>query len=550
MSKSAKLHKFVVVGGGAGGLELVTTLGRKLGKHRKAKVYLVDGSPTHIWKPLLHEVATGALNVGEDELNYFTHAYSFGYRFHFGFMKGIDRNRKVIISDKIKDLEGNIISGPRELRYDTLVLAVGGKTNSFGTPGVEEFCQRLDNPIGAEKLRRRFLGQAIGVALGRDPKIRIGIVGAGATGVELASEIFHTMTEIRAYGAKITADQLKITIMEAAPTVLAGVGEHVSAFAHQELTKKGIDIKTHCMIEKVTEKGFILGDGSLLETDIKIWTAGIKAHDWLSTLGLKTDRTNRLQVNEYLQTEDPSIYAFGDCAFAPNIKEPGKTLPASAQCAHQQAEWLAKRLMNDLKGKSTKPFVFNSQGQLVSLGNSTAVGTVNGLVSKVSLKGKSAKIVYSTLYPAQNDDCNQFMRDFHRRGPNVVGRLELPTDDLYPKYKLKIGFSSPIRQMAFRQLRAKDSGTHKEFIIDPMEMQRNGKLLLDVQIRLHRAFGPTSRVTRIVYNNLALCGDPVDASDFDFFLSTSTSTSTLTPFIRPTNITKIKDVGEDEDDIF
>ncbi|CAL8110197.1 unnamed protein product [Orchesella dallaii] len=313
-------------------------------------------------------------------------------------MKGIDRDRKVIISNKIRDLEGNVLSGPRELRYDTLVLAVGGRTNSFGTPGVEEFCQRLDNAKGAEKLRRRFLGQAIGVSLGRDPKIRIGIVGAGATGVELASEIYHTMTEIRAYGAKISSDQLAITIMEAAPMVLAGVGENVSAFAHKELVKKGIDIKTSCMIKNVTEKGFVLGDGSVLEKDIKIWTAGIKAHDWLNTLGLPTDKTNRLKVNEYLQTEDPSIYAFGDCAWAPNIKDPGKSLPASAQCAHQQASWLAKKLMNNLKGKSTKPFTFSSNGQLVSLGNTTAVGTVNGMVSSVSVQGKSAKLVYSTLY--------------------------------------------------------------------------------------------------------------------------------------------------------
>ncbi|CAL8110201.1 unnamed protein product [Orchesella dallaii] len=161
-----------------------------------------------------------------------------------------------------------------------------------------------------------------------------------------------------------------------------------------------------------------------------------------------------------------------------------------------------------------------------------------------------AQLFVSTA--AQNTDCIQFLKNFHRRGPNVSGRLEIPVDDMYPKYKLKISFSSPIHHMTFRQLRAKDSGTHKEFVIDPMEMQRDGTLLLDIQIRLQRLFGPTSRVTRIVYNNVALCGDPVDASDFDasFLLSTSTSSSTSIPLLIPTNSTNSKDFGEDEDDIF
>ncbi len=113
---------------------------------------------THVWKPLLHEVATGALNVGEDEVNYFTHASQFGYRFHYGWMNGLDTKRKIIKTAPITDLEGNEVSGPREFAYDKLVMAVGGQTNSFGIPGVYENCFRLDCVKEAERLRRRFLG--------------------------------------------------------------------------------------------------------------------------------------------------------------------------------------------------------------------------------------------------------------------------------------------------------------------------------------------------------------------------------------------------------
>lgn len=156
----SSLHRIVVVGGGAGGLELITHLGKSVGRKRMVQPILVDGCQTHIWKPLLHEVATGSLNTGEDELNYFSHGHRSGYEFQYGWMNGLDRSRKVIKIAPIMDLDGRQIAGPRELRYDTLVLAVGGTTNAFGTPGVKENCICLDTPADAEYLRKRILGDA------------------------------------------------------------------------------------------------------------------------------------------------------------------------------------------------------------------------------------------------------------------------------------------------------------------------------------------------------------------------------------------------------
>jgi len=400
----SSLQRIVVVGGGAGGLELVTLLGKSLGKKRLALPTLLDGSPTHIWKPLLHEVATGALNTGEDELNYFSHGHSSGYEFQYGWMTGLDRKKKQIHIGPINDYTGKPISGPRDLSYDTLVLAVGGISNSFGTPGVDKHCICLDTPADAELLRRQILSQALSVVLGSAPsgRLRIGIVGAGATGVELAAEIHHTICELRNCGANLFQEQLEMTLMEGGPRILAGSHQSLSEFATKELRKRNIDVKTNCIIKSVNEKGFVLQDGSVLEKDIKIWTAGIKAPDWLSTLGLQTDKVNRVKTNEYLQSlDDPSIFALGDCASVPWGKDHNVCLPATAQVAHQEAEWLVKKLKARLENKNVEPFVFKPQGMLVSLGEGTAVGSLAAIVGPKRdyyVEGRGAKALYSSLY--------------------------------------------------------------------------------------------------------------------------------------------------------
>lgn len=240
------------------------------------------------------------------------------------------------------------------------------------------------------------------MAFRKVPVIRIGIVGGGATGVELASEIHRTMTEIKAYGAAITGAELEITILEAGSTILPGAAPHMQKFATKELNDRGIQVRTECRIKEVGEKGFKLADGKVLEKDIKIWAAGIKAPEWLRECGLEVDKLNRIIVNKFLQCEkDPSILAIGDCANVKEAKDPTKLCPATAQCAHQQAEYLAVKIRNDILNKKTsRPFTFNSQGMLVSLGHTTAVGTVTGLTSKSDFRfqGRSAKFLYSTLY--------------------------------------------------------------------------------------------------------------------------------------------------------
>lgn len=138
-------HRIVIVGGGAGGLELATRLGKSLGKRKQAEITLVDTNLTHIWKPLLHEVAAGSLNSSEDELNYVAQAKWNHFNFQLGRMSGLDREGKQIQLAATLDEEGRELLPARTLGYDTLVIAVGSNTNDFGTLGAAQHCLFLED---------------------------------------------------------------------------------------------------------------------------------------------------------------------------------------------------------------------------------------------------------------------------------------------------------------------------------------------------------------------------------------------------------------------
>ena len=152
-------HHIVVVGGGAGGLVLATKLGNRLGRRGEARITLVDCALTHIWKPLLHEVAAGTLRADTDGLDYFAHARAHHFVFELGEMRGLDRARRELILGPVTDASGAELVPGRRLGYDTLVIAVGSVLNDFGVPGVREHCLFLDSPAEAERIHQQVFGR-------------------------------------------------------------------------------------------------------------------------------------------------------------------------------------------------------------------------------------------------------------------------------------------------------------------------------------------------------------------------------------------------------
>ncbi|MBA6063966.1 NAD(P)/FAD-dependent oxidoreductase [Pseudomonas mosselii] len=396
-------HRIVIVGGGAGGLELATRLGKSLGKRKQAEITLVDANLTHIWKPLLHEVAAGSLNSSEDELNYVAQAKWNHFNFQMGRMSGLDRENKLIQLAATLDDEGRELLPARTLGYDTLVIAVGSNTNDFGTLGAAQHCLFLDSRKQAERFHQQLLNHYLRAHAGdvASEQISVAIVGAGATGVELAAELHNAAHELAAYGLdKIQPKDMHITIIEAGPRVLPALPERISVPVHKTLEKLGVTVMTNAAVSEVTADGLKTASGEVIQASLKVWAAGIRAPGFLKDIdGLETNRINQLVVRPTLQTTlDDNIFAFGDCAACP---QPGsdRNVPPRAQAAHQQASLLAKSLKLRLENKALPTYEYKDYGSLVSLSRFSAVGNLMGnLMGSVKLEGWLARMFYVSLY--------------------------------------------------------------------------------------------------------------------------------------------------------
>jgi len=400
-------HQIVVVGGGAGGLELVTRLGDTLGKRRQARIVLVEKSRTHLWKPLLHAVAAGSLNMDEHALDYLAqaHWHHFGYR--FGEMIGLDRARRQVHLAPTYDEEGLEITPPRSIPYDTLVVAVGSVTNDFGTPGAARYAIPLDTPEQAVRFNHRLVNACIRAQSQTGPvrlgQLHVAIIGAGATGTELAAELHRTAREIVAYGLdRINPEKdIRITLIEAAERILPALPPRISESTTKLLQDLNVDVRANSKVTEVRADGVLLVDGGFIPSELVVWSAGVKGADVLAHLdGLEATRSNQLVTLPTLQTtKDPDIFAMGDCAACPRPGYP-MPVPPRAQAAHQQASHLVRQLRRRLEGKPLEPYVYRDFGSLVSLGKYSTVGSLMGfLIGKnFFIEGWFARLTYRSLY--------------------------------------------------------------------------------------------------------------------------------------------------------
>ncbi|MBE0510652.1 MAG: NAD(P)/FAD-dependent oxidoreductase [Chromatiales bacterium] len=399
-------HRIIIVGGGAGGLELATKLGRSLGRKGRAEIILIDASRTHIWKPLLHEVAAGTLDSSEDELEYLAQARWNHFRFRLGRMNGLDRHNKTIRLAPSFNEEGVEIIPERLFAYDTLVMAVGSLCNDFGIPGVKEHCLFLDTTAQAERFQKQLLNCMLKAHTSGKPiaegELNVAIVGAGATGVELAAQLHHVTRLLSAYGLDSIDPEkhIRIHLVEAGPRILPALPARLAAAAQNELHRLGVTVHSGQRVVSISEAGIHTADGGMIPAGLKVWAAGIKAPAFLHELdGLETNQINQLVVSASLQTtRDEDIFALGDCAACP-MDEQGNLVPPRAQAAHQQASLLAKSLRRRLQGKPLLPYRYHDYGSLVAMGRYTTVGNLmGGLAGSMMVSGFFARFVYLSLY--------------------------------------------------------------------------------------------------------------------------------------------------------
>jgi len=396
-------RQVVIVGGGAGGLELAAKLG---GLHGRDRITLVDSRPFHIWKPSLHEAAAGTLDIHQEGLSYPMLAHLRGFTFAQGELLAVDRTARTVRIGAVAAPDGQVVLPERELAYDVLVLAIGSVSNFFNTPGAAEHAVTLDTTEGAEQFRLTMLKAMaqIDQAKVRDPSARLDlvIVGGGATGVELAAELNEASHVVTAYGLRhFHADRdLAITLVEGAPRLLSALPVKLAQAAHARLIALGIRVETDCRVAEVTANSVRTADGREFPATLCMWAAGIKGPSVLAQLDLPLNRMGQLELNERLESADPHILALGDCSAVPWTD--GRTVPARAQAAHQQADYLAAKITARLRGRPepTEPYVYRDHGSLVSLGQDAGVGSLMGKLAGRGLfvSGTLARLMYMSLH--------------------------------------------------------------------------------------------------------------------------------------------------------
>ena len=435
IEQKTNLHRIVIVGGGAGGLELATQLGRKLGRRRKALITLVDRSRTHLWKPLLHQVAAGSMDLNDHELDYLYQARWHHFQFRLGKMVGLDRAAKEIELAPTMDEAGREVLSAYRIAYDTLIIAVGSTTNDFGTPGAAEHAISLDNPQQAALFHSRLLNACLRANAQQGQlesgQLHIAIIGAGATGVELAAELHNTIREFLSFGLdRINPEKdIKITIVEAAPKILPALSERLSLAVSGLLEKLNVEVLTGERVTEVSPSGVKTATGREVPAELVVWAAGIKAPDFLKDIGgLETNRINQLVVLQTLRTtRDENIFAFGDCASCP-WPEKKNSVPPRAQSAHQQASHLVRMMPRRLRGEAVRPFEYRDFGSLISLGKFSTVGSLMGSITRGSfmIEGFFAKIMYLSLYKMHEFALHGFTKVFLDTLARIITRRTEP----------------------------------------------------------------------------------------------------------------------------
>lgn len=432
-----KLHQVVIVGGGAGGLELATKLGNTLGKKKKAEIVLIDAKKTHVWKPLLHEIAAGSLNPDKDELEYIAQAHWHHFKFRFGRVDNVNAKKKTVSIAPTIDTDGSEIIPRREIAYDSLVIAVGSTINDFGIDGAKTNSIALDTQEQAErfhqKLHNSILKAQTQVGKIKPGQLEVAIVGGGATGVELAAELHKATREMTAYGLdRINPDRdIHISLIEASSRLLPALPPKISDSVELELRRLNVKLYLGDRVTKVTPDGVETANKEKILSSLVVWAAGIKAPEFLKQIkDIQTNNINQIVVNSSLQSiSNEHIFAFGDCAACPIKPGSEATVPPRAQAAHQQASMLYKLIKQRIvKPKKPYPeYTYKDYGSLVNLGRYSTVGNLMGALmgGNMFIEGLVARFMYLSLYQMHLMALHGPVSVFFRLlGKLIVGRTE------------------------------------------------------------------------------------------------------------------------------
>ena len=358
-------RRVVVVGAGFGGLAVARTLAGS-----GLDVLLIDRVNYHTFYPLLYQV--GAAEIGPTSIAHPTRSLlrGGGVSFQLGTLEDVDPAQR-----RVRTSNGWI-------EYDRLVLALGSVPVYFGVDGAAEHAFALRTMDDAVALRHHLLLQFERAALSEDPierrrMLTFVIVGGGPTGVEYAgalAELFYG--SLRADFPDVEPAEITVELVEAGPRLLAGMPEHLGAYALARVRRMGVQVRTESAVARVHSRGVELGDGQGITSNTVVWTAGVGGDPRAAAWGLPLGPGGRVRVRPTLQVDGlPDVYAIGDLAW---LEQDGAPLPMVAQTAMQMGQWTARNLVRSFEDQPQEPFRYKDLGMLAVIGRNAAVADLGG----------------------------------------------------------------------------------------------------------------------------------------------------------------------------
>lgn len=385
--------RILILGGGFGGLYTALALDRLAGHREDLEIVLVNRENHFLFTPMLHEVAASDLDL-TTIVNPIRKMLR-RVRFFCGETESIDLARK-----QVRVWHGDS-RHHHDLEYDHLVIGFGSVTNTYGLPGVAERCMTMRSLGDAIALRNRIIANLEEAdfeccASLRRRLLTVVVAGGGFAGVETAAAIHDFVHEALPYYPNLSPEQIRVVVVHSGEAILPELGPKLGHYAMRKLKDRGVEIVTGLRVARCEEGAVVLSDGSAIESDTLIWTAGTAPNPLVGALPCNLEG-GRIKVDEQLAVPEwPGVWAVGDCACVPDSRT-GKPHPPTAQHAIRQGRHLAQNILAAIDGRDLRPFRFRTLGQLASLGRRTGVARVLG----VNFSGFLAWWLWRTIYLAK-----------------------------------------------------------------------------------------------------------------------------------------------------
>ena len=376
MEERGAKRRVLILGGGFGGATVARELEKRLRGASDVQVVLVSRENFVLFTPMLHEVAGADVEVTDIVQP----------------LRKMLRHSRVVIADvEAIDLPKQQVRIAHsdlphayEIPYDQLVLALGAVTNFYRIPGLEEHALTMKTLGDAILVRNRVI-DALELAdnqaseVERRTTLTVVVAGAGFAGVETVGAVNDLLREAMKFYPRLKQEMLRVVLVDPGAHILPELGESLGHYAHERLARRGVEIRLKTRVASYEGgRDVALDDGTKIATRMLIWTAGITPPSFLSALPCATQR-GRIVATACLDVPQwPGVWVLGDCALVPDLLDPGRFCPPTAQHATRQASVLARNIAAALRGQAPQPFRFRMLGLLATIGRRTGVAEILG----------------------------------------------------------------------------------------------------------------------------------------------------------------------------